>query len=358
MQKILNACSQTAVAGMQFSELEKILKERALLPAFRAKQIYNWIIKGARDFNEMKNIPLSLQDELKNMFTLFSSEVSEYLDDNDTKKIIIKLYDGCKIESVLLNDGKERYTACLSTQAGCPAGCVFCKTGSLKFARNLDCTEIVEQFFHLMQKIDKSESIKKHIIDNIVVMGMGEPFLNLENLKKAVSVFTDPKGLNFSLRRITVSTCGITESLFNIAQNGPFFRLALSLLTADEPLRQRLMPVTLKNPLKKIKEALALYQQNGGGRVTLEVPLLGGINTRKEDALSIAEFSKGLNTVINIIPWNPVGGLSFNGKPLCRPEKKETSAFINMLKNYKLKVTTRLHKGRCVMAACGQLGAD
>ena len=378
MRKEQETGKKPAIVGLKFSELEQILSDhadKAALPRFRAKQIYNWIIRGACDFNEMTDIPITLQNDLKDRFALFSSGISGRHNDDGAQKIVLTLNDGCKIESVLLNDGKERYTACLSTQAGCPAGCVFCKTGSVKFARNLDYTEITEQFFHLTHLRRKNEKDVRgqerglnqssarnlrqnslRLIDNIVIMGMGEPFLNLDNLRKAISVFTDPKGVHFSPRRITVSTCGIAESLFDIAENGPFFRLALSLPTADETLRQKLMPITIKNPLEKIKKALILYQQKDGGRVTLEVPLLGGINTREADAASIAMFAKGLNTVVNIIPWNPVAGFMFDGKPLRQPDKKETADFTEMLKKQNLKVTTRLHKGRSVMGACGQLG--
>jgi len=188
-------------------------------------------------------------------------------------------------------------------------------------------------------------------------MGMGEPLLNLENLRKAISTFTDPKGFNLSRRRITVSTCGICEGLFDIAKNGPFIRLALSLLTADENLRSLLMPITKFNPLEKIKEALVLFQKNGGGRITLEIPLLGGINTRDADIKSIADFSLGLETVINLIPWNPVENLYFNGAPLLKPSKKEIDNFKNKLESKKLKVTKRLHKGQGINGACGQLGS-
>jgi 23S rRNA (adenine2503-C2)-methyltransferase len=187
-------------------------------------------------------------------------------------------------------------------------------------------------------------------------MGMGEPLLNLDNLRKAIFVFTDPKGLNISRKRITVSTCGITDALLDIANKGPYVRLALSLVTADEHLRRQLMPIAKNNPLEKIKDALILFQRNGGGRITLELPLLGKLNTRETDAKSIYDFSKGLETVINIIPWNPVNGLQFENKPLYTPSKEEISNFIGMLEARKLKVTTRLHKGRSVMGACGQLG--
>jgi 23S rRNA (adenine2503-C2)-methyltransferase len=185
---------------------------------------------------------------------------------------------------------------------------------------------------------------------------MGEPLLNLPDLRKAILLLNNKKGINFSLRRITVSTCGICDGLYDLAQNGPYIRLALSLTTADETLRQKLMPITKSNPLEKIKENLLLFQSKGGGRITFEIPLLKNLNTRETDAKSAAAFAKGLDTIVNIIPWNPVAGLEFEGRPLCEPEKKETENFISMLESYGLKVTMRLHKGRSVMGACGQLG--
>ena len=355
-----------SLAGLNLLELKEILIH---LPSFRANQIYKWILRGVSGFDQMTDIPKSLRDNLKENFSLYSSAVVSCHEDNGARKIVIALKDGSKIESVLLSDNKKRLTACLSTQAGCPIGCVFCKTGSLGFKRNLDSAEIVEQFIFLRTAAATSGAGKKDgnvndnnvidnnvIINNIVIMGMGEPLLNLGNLRKAIETFNDPCGMNFSKRRITVSTCGICDDLFDIAENGPFIRLALSLTTADEQLRQKLMPVTKSNPLKKVKEALVLFQRNGGGRITLEIPLLGGINTRDTDALSIAEFAGGMDTVVNIIPWNPVASLEFEGKPLREPEKKETECFIKKLESCGLKVTKRLRKGRKVMGACGQLG--
>jgi 23S rRNA (adenine2503-C2)-methyltransferase len=305
----------------------------------------------------MTDIPNSMHDELKERFSVYSSSLDSRLTDTHASKIILTLKDGIKIEAVLLSDGKKRLTACLSTQAGCPAGCVFCKTGSLGFKRNLDCAEIIEQFLFLRAAAaELNEKKDRHIIDNIVVMGMGEPLLNLEQLRKAIAILTDKDGINFSKRRITISTCGICDGLNDIAQNGPFVRLALSLVTADEKLRQKLMPVTAANPLQKIKEALVNYQQNEGGRVTLEIPLLGGINTSDKDALSISRFAKGVDSVVNVIPWNPVKGLEFEGEPLREPAKEEIKNFTELLEKQGLKVTMRRRKGRKVMGACGQLG--
>jgi len=344
------------LAGLTPPEIE----ETTSLPRFRAGQIYRWITRGQGDFDKMTDIPNSLRDELKSGFRVFSSAVHQVHEDTGAKKVVVSLKDGFKIEAVLLNDGKERLTACLSTQAGCPAGCVFCKTGSLGFRRNLECAEIVEQFIFLCKEAggeNSTENVEKHIIDNIVIMGMGEPLLNLEHLRRAIAIFTDRQGMNFSRRRITVSTCGICPALFDIAENGPYVRLALSLATADEELRRRLMPIAAANPLQKVKEALVLFQRGGGGRVTLEMPLLGGVNTRDEDAQCAALFAKGLDTIVNIIPWNPVAGLEFEGRPLREPERKETENFIRMLEDRGLKTTMRMRKGVSVMGACGQLGS-
>ena len=345
-----------SLAGLPLQEIETLLSP---LPRFRASQIYKWIVRGVSDFSQMTDIPHSLRQEFASRFSLYSSVIDSFHEDRQAKKAVIKLKDGLKIEAVLLNDGKKRLTACLSTQAGCPADCVFCKTGSLGFARDLCAEEIAEQFLFLRNAAADTlgdEQRDNHIIENIVVMGMGEPLLNLAQLRRAAAFFTDPDGMNFSRRRITVSTCGICGGLFDIAENGPFIRLALSLTTADEPLRQKLMPITAANPLKKVKEALALFQKKGGGRVTLEAVLLGGVNTRGKDALSIAEFAKGLDTVVNIIPWNPADGLEFEGKPLREPDREEIEKFIGLLESKGLKVTKRLRKGRGVNGACGQLG--
>jgi len=343
-----------SLAGLSIKEIEAHLSP---LPSFRAKQIYKWIVRGADSFEDMTDIPFTLQKQLQKDFSIYSGAVTSCYEGGNTKKIVITLHDGFKIEAVLLSDAADRLTACISTQAGCPAGCVFCKTGSLGFIRNLESAEIAEQFLHLGNLIANYSrgGAEEHVIDNIVVMGMGEPLFNLANLKKAIIFFSDKSGLNFSRRRITVSTCGICEELFEFVKE-PFARLALSLTTGDEELRQKLMPVTKNNPLEKVRQSLRIFQDNGGGRVTLEAPLLKGINTREKDAKSIADFAKGLDTVVNIIPWNPVEGLEFEGKPLCEPTKKETSDYIKMLEGYGLKVTTRLHKGKRIMGACGQLG--
>ncbi|MDR0583467.1 MAG: 23S rRNA (adenine(2503)-C(2))-methyltransferase RlmN [Treponema sp.] len=354
------------LCGLPPEELAALID---FLPRFRAAQIFKWIAAGASSFGEMKNLPLALREALTGRFLLRSSAVQvRYEDPDGTVKLGIGLADGAKIEAVLLAGGGRR-TACLSTQAGCPAGCVFCKTGSLGFTRNLTSAEIVEQFLFLREAASHGApsaaegraAIAKgragHAVDNIVIMGMGEPLLNLAEVRRALAVITCKQGMDFSKRRITLSTCGISAGIIDLADKGPAVRLALSLTTADEALRRRLMPIAKAHPLNEVKEALACFQRSGGGRITLEIVLLGGLNTRSEDVAALADFARGLDTVVNLIPWNPVEGLKADdGRPLREPSPGEAAAFAGRLKAAGLKVTRRFRKGRGVMGACGQLG--
>jgi 23S rRNA (adenine2503-C2)-methyltransferase len=344
------ASPRPALSGLPLDELSEILKP---LPSFRARQIFKWIAAGVSRFDDMSNLPLDLREELDRRFSVHAGAEAARLEDPDgTVKLQIRLRDGAKIEAVLLadrgKDGAPRYTACLSTQAGCPAGCVFCKTGSLGFRRNLEAAEMVDQFLFLRALVPG--------ISNVVIMGMGEPLLNLGELRRALATLTDPGGLGLSPRRITLSTSGAAAGIRDLADRGPPVRLALSLTTADEALRQRLMPIGRANPLPVLKEALRYFQDRGGGRITLEAVLLAGINTRRADAAALIAFAGGLDTVVNLIPWNPVEGLAFEGRPLAEPSKREIETFVRLLEQGGLKVVRRYRRGRGVRGACGQLG--
>jgi len=345
-----NNSDKPVLAGLVFEEVKEVFSR---YPLFRSSQIYKWLISGIESFDEMNNLPLSLRKELAEKYALYPGEVSSTQRDADgTVKLGVNMNDGAVIEAVLLKDGKDRITArktaCLSTQAGCPIGCVFCKTGMIGYKRNLTATEISCQFLHLL-KTEKD-------ISHIVIMGMGEPMLNLCELRKALDFFTDKKGLNISKRRITVSTCGIVEGILDLADNGPDIRLALSLTTAREELRRRLMPASYENPLPLLKEGLLEYQKKKKRRITLEMVLFKGLNTGVSDAKAVREFASGLDTVINLIPWNAVDGIQFEGLPLCAPTQKEVTGFAAALEKEGLKVTIRMKKGRGISGACGQLG--
>jgi 23S rRNA (adenine2503-C2)-methyltransferase len=334
------------LSGLPLKQLSETLTP---LPPFRAAQIFKWIARGVRSFNDMTDLPRELREELSGRFVLCSSGIAARLEDPDgTVKLKIALEDGAGIEAVILRDGEDRKTACISTQAGCPAGCVFCKTGSLGFLRNLSSAEIVEQFLHIR--------LINPDIANIVIMGMGEPLLNLGELRKALEILTCPEGIGLSKRRITLSTSGIIRGIRDLAENGPDIRLALSLTTADAPLRDRLMPISRTNSLPALKDALEYYQRKQKKRITLEAVLLGGLNTRDEDIAAMTAFVQGLDVAINLIPWNPVEGMRFDGNLLREPSAGEISRFSRELSRRGIKVTRRFRKGRLVSGACGQLG--
>lgn len=336
-----------SISGYTLSTLTDLLKP---LPPFRAKQIFKWIARGATSFDSMTDLSQELRKVLNDRFAVQETHISETLTDSDgTIKLQIALQDGAKIETVVLVDGEGRKTACISTQVGCPMGCAFCKTGSLGFLRNLSAAEITEQLFHCRTVAGE--------IANIVIMGMGEPLLNLEHLRTAMSIWSDPAGLGMSRRRITISTSGIISGIRDLADHGPEVRLAISLTTADPQLRELLMPVTKANPLSELKEALRYFQSKHDKRITLEAVMLGGLTTRKEDALAIAAFAQGLDVIINLIPWNPVDGMGLRGKAFLEPSDREIDHMVKLLEERGLTVTRRYRKGRGVSGACGQLGS-
>ncbi len=325
---------------------EEICEKLNIPQKFRGTQIFKWIAQGVTDFDQMTNLSLQMRNELKKKALLRSSEVSNVLKDPDgTIKLQIKLFDGNYVETVLLTDREERKTACVSCQAGCAMKCAFCQTGTLGLARNLEASEIVEQFLYL-------ESIAG-TLDNIVFMGMGEPMQNLSAIRKAVQILCDKNGRALSSKRITLSTCGIVKGIYDLADNGPNIRLAVSLTTANEDLRQELMPVcrVQENSLDELKKAIRYYAEKTGRRVTLEAALLHDTNTDEVSANNMINFAKNENVNVNLIPWNPVKTLPFE-----EPSKKEVSAFVAKLERAGINVTLRTRRGREIGGACGQLG--
>lgn len=323
---------------------EEITEKLALGQNFRGLQIFKWIGSGTDSFDAMTNLSKEIRESLPEKALLRSSKVSRVLKDPDgTIKLQITLFDGNAVETVLLTDREGRKTACVSCQAGCAMKCAFCMTGTLGLSRNLEPNEIVEQFLFLEKECGR--------LDNIVFMGMGEPMQNLSGIRKAIKILTDERGRNLSGRRITLSTSGIVSGIYDLADNGPNIRLAVSLTTADEELRRTLMPVANGNPLSELRKAIAYYAEKTGKRVTLEAALLKNKNTGRESAERMIEFARGINVNINLIPWNPVPGLDFE-----EPEHFEVQNFVRMLENANLNVTLRTKRGRKIGGACGQLG--
>ena len=352
---------KAVLSGMTLPELAEILKKipgAGTQPSYRTKQIFSWINRGALSYNDMTNIPGEFKKSLNEYTVIRGSKVHKKNYGKDgTIKLVMLLSDGAFIETVLLPsysdaENKKHYTACLSTQAGCPMGCVFCKTGAMGFIRNLDSSEIIEQYLFLNNELNNNNRIS-----NVVVMGMGEPLLNLPVLRKALGILCDPSGFGLSKRKITVSTAGICEGIIDMAENGPEAELAVSIISAREDLRCRLMPGTSQYSLSKLKETLIFYQEKQSRRITLEMVLLGGINTGTEDAQALIDFTGNLNVVINLIPWNPVKELFFEGKELRKSGQKEIEIFKTMLENGGLSVTQRYRRGSSIAGACGQLGS-
>ena len=340
---MLNSESRIVLTGLLPDE---ICTELHIEQKFRGKQIFKWIAQGVTDFSQMTNLSLEQRKQLSESALLRSSEISNVLKDPDgTIKLQIKLNDGNYVETVLLTDKEERKTACVSCQAGCAMKCAFCQTGTLGLARNLQAAEIVEQFLYL-------ESIAG-ALDNIVFMGMGEPMQNLSAIRKAIQILCHKDGRALSSKRITLSTCGIVKGIYDLADNGPNIRLAVSLTTANEDLRKELMPVSRaeENSLEKLREAINYYAEKTGKRVTLEAALMHNKNTDEISAENMIKFAKNENVNVNLIPWNPVKTLPFE-----EPSKKEVTAFVNKLEKAGINVTLRTRRGREIGGACGQLG--
>lgn len=334
-------CEKIDICGLLPEEICSML---SISPSFRGRQIFQWISKGVESFDQMKNLDKATLSALNRNASLRSSRVSKVLKDTDgTIKLQITLKDGRKIETVLLTDLEGRKTACVSCQAGCAMACAFCKTGTLGLGRNLTSSEIVEEFLFLEKEAGT--------LDNIVFMGMGEPLQNLEAVQKAVQVLTSKDGRALSSRRITLSTCGLVSGIRELADSSSKIRLAVSLTTADQALRERLMPVAKGNPLPELKKAIGYYIEKTGKRVTLEAALLSGVNTDVKSARQLVDFAKGLDVYVNLIPWNPIPELEFS-----TPSNSECNKFKQILEDFHINVNLRIKKGGNIAGACGQLG--
>lgn len=324
----------------------EIIEQLELSQKFRGEQIFKWVGNGVKDFDAMTNLSLDLRNQLKDKAILRCTTLENILKDPDgTIKLQIKLSDGNIVETVLLTDKEDRKTACVSCQAGCGMKCAFCMTGTLGLSRNLLPAEIVEQFLYLEEIAGK--------LDNIVFMGMGEPMQNLSGIRKAVEILCHKNGRNLSSKRITLSTCGVVKGIYDLADNGPNIRLAVSLTTANEDLRKELMPVATakENSLSELRNAIKYYAEKSGKRVTLEAALLAKTNTDRESAQNMINFAKNLDVNVNLIPWNPVSILPFE-----EPSNNEVHNFVKQLEDAGINVTLRTRRGRKIGGACGQLG--
>lgn len=317
--------------------------------AFQARQIGHWIWKhGAADFQRMNNVPAKLRTAIAHDHTVRTTRVAKVDDAADgTRKLLLALADGETIECVVIPDG-ERTTLCISTQVGCPVGCVFCASGMFGVRRNLTTGEIAEQVLIAREHLAEGQRLT-----NLVVMGMGEPMLNLDHLVPALHRIHDPEGIDMGARRITVSTSGYPKQMERFAAADPSWNLAVSLHAADDDLRKRLVP-TATAPVRDIVTAAHRYFGLKGREVTYEVVMLEGVNDRPEDAVALVDVLGSLPCTVNLIPWNPVAEIA-ERTGFRRPLPARVDRFAEALRNGGLKVTVRRQRGADRSAACGQL---
>jgi 23S rRNA (adenine2503-C2)-methyltransferase len=315
-------------------------------PPMRARQVRRWLVAGrAETFAQMTDLPRSLRQALAEEYLPLGTQVARHLSARDgTHKLLLRLHDGQLIECVLLQEDGRR-TVCISTQVGCGMGCVFCASGIGGVARNLTAGEVLEQVIRLRNLLPADERLS-----HVVVMGMGEPLANLDNLLEALETVTARDGLGIGARHITISTVGLPAKLRRLADLGKQYHLAVSLHAPDDALRDRIVPTNPKTGLAAILEAADDFFAQTGRQVTYEYVLLHGLNDGVEQAAALARLLHGRNALVNLIPFNDVQGL-----PYRRPTEEALAAFVGRLRQGGINVKVRKRKGSEIDAACGQL---
>jgi 23S rRNA (adenine2503-C2)-methyltransferase len=349
-------------------------------PSFRAAQILEWIWKKkVTSYDAMTNLPAALRAKLTDSFRLTALEHSTTQGSADTtRKFLFRLHDGRYVESVLIpanpalyGEASDRHTLCVSTQVGCAYGCKFCASGLDGWKRNLGPEEIVEQVlaterWHVSESVQCSVSSiqsegadaaspslnapKARLINNLVIMGMGEPLANYDNLLKALRLLNAPWGGGIGARKITISTSGLAPQIRKLAVEPEQFRLAISLHGATDEVRARIMPVNRKYPLAELVAALEVYQRRKDQLITFEYILIAGVNDGLDQVKPLAALATQLHAKVNLIPYNTVEGLEWS-----RPAESVCEAFLVALERHEVTATLRREKGGDIDAACGQL---
>ena len=338
----------TDLLDLDRSELDELLESLGQ-PSYRAKQVWRQLYhRGIIDPSEMSDLPLALRRSLSTACDdLVETIRLQQSADGSTSKALLKLSDDELVETVLIRS-EPRNTVCLSSQAGCAMGCVFCATGLQGLRRQLSAGEIMHQAL-IAQSWARAEGGQ---LTHVVFMGMGEPLANYANVSESIHRLTDPDGFAMSPRRITVSTVGIPHNIRRLATDHPNVNLAVSLHAPDRALRKRLVPVPGAS-LEEILDAVRDHCERTSGRVTIEYVLLSGVNDSRNQARQLAERLRGLRAHVNLIPLNPSEGVVGE-----RPSRRATIAFQQALEDQGIPTTVRVEHGRDIAAACGQLRGD
>ena len=310
---------------------------------FRSTQIYDWLyVKRVKSFDEMTNLSKTLISKLKKDFKCNHLEIVKEEKDKDVSKYLFKLYDGNYVETVLM-EHNYGLSLCVSSEVGCNMGCIFCESGRLKKVRNLYAYEIVLQILMIEERI-------KRRISHIVVMGIGEPFDNYDNIMKFVKIINDPKGLAIGSRHITISTCGVVPKIYEFSKEPFQVNLAISLHAPTNELRTKIMPINKAYNIETLIKAVKDYITITNRRVTFEYILLDNVNDKDIDAKNLAKLLKGINGYVNLIPYNESSNFT-----LKRSKTSQINRFYDILKKEGINVTIRKEFGSNISAACGQL---
>ncbi len=333
-----------ALTVEQLTQLFKEINE----PAFRAKQVYDWLwAKSAVNFDQMSNLSKNLRDYLNTNFAINAVQISELQVSADrTIKCAMRLHDNYVVESVLIPH-QTRYTACISSQVGCSLTCKFCATGKLKRMRNLNADEIYDQV-----ALVKSTALERYNapLTNIVYMGMGEPLLNYAEVLKSVDKITSPQGLGMAAKRITVSTAGVAKMIAKLGDDNVKFHLALSLHAANDEKRNHIMPINETNSLENLANSLNYFTDKTGTRPTFEYIAFKDYNDSIADAQDLVNFCKKVKSKVNIIEYNPIDDGEFK-----QTTRERLKAFTDHLEKNGIICNVRHSRGKDIDAACGQL---
>ena len=330
-----------------YSYTEDMLKDYMISlgeKPYRSSQIIEWLYRfKVKSFDEMTNISKKFIEILKNDFIFDNFEVAAHQKSKDgTQKFLFKLSDGNLIESVLMNQDYG-YSLCVTSEVGCNMGCVFCASGMRKKVRNLETSEMVLEIL-------KVEEIAEVKISHVVVMGIGEPFDNYDNVINFVKIINNPKGLEIGARHITISTCGLVPKIKEYAEFPLQVNLAISLHAPNDKIRNEIMPISKVYSIDKLVDAMHYYFDKTGRRITIEYILLDGLNDTKQCAYELAALLRGLNCYFNLIPYNEV-----KEKPYKRSKRENMILFFDILKKNGINVQLRKEQGSDIDAACGQL---
>ncbi len=310
---------------------------------FKGQQVFDWLYrKRVSSFDDMTNIKKEIIDMLKNDFDIKTVSITKVERDVDVNKYLFKLKDDEKVEAVLMNHIYGN-SLCISTQVGCNMGCKFCESGRLKKVRNLETHEMIEQILLVEEECGKR-------ISHVVVMGIGEPFDNYDNLVKFIEIINNPKGLELGSRHITVSTCGVVPKIKEFMKLPYQVNLAISLHAPNNEIRNSIMPINKAYPIEVLMATLNEYIKETNRRVTFEYILLDGVNDSDKCAKELSDLVKGMNCYINLIPYNETNNISYK-----RTKSLNISRFYDILKKNRINVTIRREYGSNISAACGQL---